>query len=124
LFLVIHRSSHVTGSPCPMVVPSHNTWSWLVTFMILTGILGRVRTNVLAMYCHSREVFRLNCTRTFVAPRGSSDRAITILSHRTGITSSLTRERHDDVGRAPGFHSVTFSCYRRSRWRPKSKDAL
>jgi hypothetical protein len=117
-----NEAAHVTGSPCSMVVPSPSTWSWLVTFMILTGNLGRARNNILAMYSPSRKVSWLSSTRTFAAPRGASNRSITTLSHRAGITSSLSRESRD-VGRAPGFHGLISSCPMRSRWRPKSTDA-
>jgi hypothetical protein len=110
--------THVTLSLRPMVVPSPSTWSWLVTFILLTGTPGRGRTNVLAICNPSREVFELGSASTFAAPRGVSNRAITCLSHRAGVISSLTRESRDDVGRAEGLHSVTFSCARRSSWYP------
>jgi hypothetical protein len=101
--------AHVTGSPCPMVVPPLSTWSWLVTFMILTGTLGRPRTKVLAVYSPSREVFRLRRTRTFAAPRGACSHAVTSVPHRAGIALLLPRESRNYVGCSPGFHSVTSS---------------
>jgi hypothetical protein len=123
LFLVVNRSCPCDSIICPMMVPPLSTWSWLVAFMILTGTLGRARNNVRTMYGLSREVFRLGFTRSFTSPRDASSRAVSTLSHRAGITSSLTRESLDDDVRAPGFHSVTFSWPSCIKWRRKSTDA-
>jgi hypothetical protein len=56
-----------------------------------------------------REAFKLGSTRASVAFLVASGRVVTTLSHRAGITSSLSIVKHEGRGRTPGFHSVTSS---------------
>jgi len=51
-----------------------------------------------------------------VTPTGTSNLAITTLSHRAEITLSPASESLADFGLAPGLHSVTSSWPSRSKW--------
>jgi hypothetical protein len=87
------------------------TWSWSLTFPVRT--FCRAGNSVLIMCSlYLWEILRSGSTWPFAASRVLCCRAVTTVSHLSGITSSVARVSRDDRGRAPGLHSDT--SYRRS----------
>jgi hypothetical protein len=105
----------VTGLQCARGDLLVNFWSWWVAFKTLLAVLDQGPGYA---YSFRRMALRARFYQDIFYSERALILAITIPSHRAGITWSLATTSLEGRGPAPGLHNDPSSSANRSVWRP------